>query len=212
MEHVAGRHINVTDNNAPPGKMLYHPFLHQQIENRTKWTEPKDKKEPYTLKIFIVLKESLHKSSTTLLTFIGVEWAVYNWTRLGVFMESQIAEYAQEKSSQYAIVPQSKDAGIGASTPITFIAEDFTFFTSSLKIILHTDLYEAYKAKEVHSMELRFKFDKSQRNFSFQRYACTEVDIFCPVDARVHIIHQSYLLKVSTHKPVEMVSDKSRKL
>ena len=54
-------------------------------------------------------------------------------------------------------------------------------------------------------MELRFRFDKSLRNFTFRQYVSTGKEIFCLVDTGVHIVHQVRLLEQPPHYPLRVV-------
>ena len=63
--------------------------------------------------------------------FPSLTYAVYNWCRLGLFTGSPISKYGQLKvlpGTEFARVPNSRNAGQWAGLPIPFIADYLTLF------------------------------------------------------------------------------------
>lgn len=161
-----------------------------------KWSQPKEKKEPYTAHMFTVLDKIIESLPAE--QYVQTLWVVYDWQRLGIFTGSCISKYAQETTTIVSQVPNTWDAGIWANALIAFIAKDFIFFDNDLCLVPHNKLYHQYKKGNVYADEIRFRFDKSPRNFSFRRYTRTNVPIYCPVDACIHIFQRTGLLRINT--------------
>ena len=168
----------------------------------SKWRAPKPKREPYTYEMFVTLQDRVAKQvRTTAAALVEREAAVFDWARLSIFTGSRSGEYAQTvgTSSKASRVPDAPAAGIWAKTPIAFIASDFTFYAAdgrrlSRREILHTP----EKAVEVH---VRFRFDKSGRNFTIRKFRRGR-GLICPVDAAISIIVRAVALKVPAKDPI----------
>jgi hypothetical protein len=75
---------------------IMHPMLADIIAQHCTWQCPRERREPHTYKMFAILVDQVHiaakqKKSATL----GLKAAILNWTRLGTFTGSRIAEVAQ---------------------------------------------------------------------------------------------------------------------
>ena len=63
--------------------------------------------------------------------FCFMQYAVYDWIRLGFFTGSRISKYGQykiPKGKRFAIIPGTNDAGLWKGRPIAFIVTDIEFF------------------------------------------------------------------------------------
>jgi hypothetical protein len=65
-----------------------HPYLQEIISQRKAWLVPCPKKEPFSIDMFRCLADHLRSSLDDLDTFLHREYAVYDWTRLGIFTGS----------------------------------------------------------------------------------------------------------------------------
>jgi hypothetical protein len=155
--------------------------------------------------MFRCLAEHLCSQSDDLATFLRREYAVYDWTRLGIFTGSRVAEYAQtrlKKGIRYNVIPQSADAGAWAGQALAFLRDDFTFYDSHHALIEQSNLHRMHLQGLVQSVHIRFRFDKSPRNFSIRKFQSTKDVILNPVAAAISILHQANLLLVPLWEPI----------
>jgi hypothetical protein len=61
-----------------------HPYLREIISQRKAWLVPRPQKKPFSIDMFRCLADSLD----ALDTFLHCEYAVYDWTRVGIFTGS----------------------------------------------------------------------------------------------------------------------------
>jgi hypothetical protein len=183
----------------------FHPFLREQLTQRANWRKPRDRIEPFTAAMYDVLFSEIRSSTDPSGTFISPLHAIFDWTRLGLFTGSRLGEYGQsrrKKGSRYNTVPQSIDAGIWAGSSIAFIAEDFTFFTSTLIAISHDQVSTYHAKKLVSAVQIRFRYDKSKDNFTIRKFRSLDHPFLDPVDASVSILRRAQLLKVPPEEPL----------
>ena len=87
-------------------RIFLHPYLHERIMQRSIWSKPEQLKEPFTYRMLadharvLLKKPKAHSCS-----FVGLDYAVWDWLRLGVFTGSRLSEYAQ--SSHFVRVSRS---------------------------------------------------------------------------------------------------------
>jgi hypothetical protein len=193
-------------------KRIYlHPYLHEKITQRTTWTKPNDQKEPFTYKM-LAAHARAHLRPTpknAQSQFVGLHHVVWDWLRLGVFTGSRVAEYAQarlKKSQPFQTIPNEKDAGEWAGQPLAFIRADFTFYNAANCCVPHTAILCAHKKGLITMVHIRFRFDKSQHNFSIRKFQHTSDPILNPVDAAVSIIRRADILRVPALAPVGVYS------
>ena len=184
------------------------PYLSEIIGQRSIWSVPRPRKEPCTTRTIVSLcdiLQSLLKTVDATNLFLSIRYAVYDWIRLGLFTGSRISEYGQSKlakGQRFAVIPNSKDAGIWAGQPLAFIAEDFTFYDGENvrvdQIICLTDA-----ADIIQEFHIRFRFDKSKTNFSIRRFRRlppgSPAD---PVVAGINIIRRAHFLGVPANEPL----------
>jgi hypothetical protein len=155
--------------------------------------------------MFRCLASHLHSQSDDLDTFLRVEYTVYDWTRLGLFTGSRVAEYAQtrlKKGIRYNVIPRTKDAGIWAGQALAFIRDDFTFYDARHTLVDTARLHSLYLLGHVQSVHIRFRFDKSPRNFSIRKFQSTNDSILDPVAAAISCFHRADLLGVPLWEPI----------
>jgi hypothetical protein len=172
---------------------------------RAAWSQPKKKKEPYTLDMFQALAGFIHSMRDATEAFLTVEHAVFDWTRLGLFTGSRVSEYAQTRLKagiRYNTIPQTPDAGIWAGQPLAFVRDDFTFYSASHEIIPLSDIVQSHRLQQLVAVHIRFRFDKSPTNFSVRKFRATQDPILDPVAAPVSCIHRADLLDFTEWEPI----------
>jgi hypothetical protein len=191
-------------------RIALHPYLHEQITQRAAWATPKPRKEPFTYLMLAVHAKALRLSSeASPESFYGLPYVVWDWLRLGVFTGSRVSEYAQSKlakNQRFQVIPTSQDTGIWAGQPLAFIRADFQFYDASHRLVPPLDLFLAHRKGLVRMVHIRFRYDKSTKNFSIRKFLCSPDPILNPVDAAVSLYHRADLLKVPSNEPIGVFS------
>ncbi|GKY92329.1 hypothetical protein MPSEU_000204000 [Mayamaea pseudoterrestris] len=172
-----------------------HPLLSEILDNRRKWQQPKEKREPYTFHMFQYLYNTVRTSaSRDKRAILDLTATVFDWTRLGAFTGSRANEYAQTtaRRGQFSRVPASHHAAEWANQPLAFTDLDFTFYTSDSHELSHSDL--AAKGQTADELHIRFRFDKSQTNFSIRKFRRSGHPFLCPIKAAISIIQRARIL------------------
>jgi hypothetical protein len=82
------------------------PIVADILSQHWNWKPTKQKREPYTFEMFKALNDVLSEAVLTdCNVFLQEQWGVFDWTHLGVFTGSHLAEYGQSK-------PRSGELGI----------------------------------------------------------------------------------------------------
>jgi hypothetical protein len=186
-------------------KVCMHPYIREQLAQRAAWSQPKPRKAPFTLEMFQALAAYLQSQPDAVDCFLTKEYAVYDWTRLGLFTGSRVSEYAQTRLKagvRYNTIPSTTDAGIWAGQSLAFIREDFTFYTQAHEAVALATIHSTYLTGVVAKVHIRFRFDKSPRNFSFRKFRSTNDPILDPVSAAVSCIHRADLLRIPAWEPI----------
>jgi hypothetical protein len=188
----------------PGSKATMHPFLADILQQRRNWKAPKQKREPFTYPMFqalATLMDRLARQDGTI--FLSVDFAVLDWTRLGVHTGSRLAEYGQSKPDKrrpFATVPNSREAGEWAGTPIAFIRADFIFYDAQMVCReFCTCLERPDLAQFVH---IRFRFDKSVNNFTIRKFQRVSGSLLCPVKAALSILKRADRLGIPSDFPI----------
>jgi hypothetical protein len=188
--------------NDPLSSAAYHPLLSDIIRFRQTWQQPQERREPYTYEMFQALYNVIRQAalidSTTLLDMTAV---VFDWSRLGVFTGSRAGEYGQTTGSgtRFSAIPNEAAAGKWAGMPVAFIPSDFVFLDKHGRVIPHQRLGAATKPVEVH---IRFRFDKSNINFSIRKFRCSGHTFICAVLAATSIVIRALTLGVPENQPL----------
>jgi hypothetical protein len=107
-------------------KAYLHPYLQELILQRSNWTQPKPRKEPYTYRMlanqasFLARSAALNPNKV----FLQKEYVVWHWLRLGVFTGSRVSEYAQSnlrRGQRFQVVPTNEDTSIWGGQPLAFL-------------------------------------------------------------------------------------------
>lgn len=136
--------------------------------------------------------------------FLSKEFAVLDWTRLGVLTGSRISEYGQSgklrKGEPFSIVPRSEEAGQWAGQPIAFIRADFTYFDADqIRRLYDICLTHQTLASYFHC---RFRFDKSVNNFTIRKFKRQSGNIICLIKASLSILRRADLLGMPLNYPI----------
>ena len=154
---LAARLQLVIDMSAADGSGKLHPFLLDTLASRQPWTEPNEKREAFTSAMFdYIFTDILSKASKDTSALFDMETAIFEWTRLGVFTGSRVSEYAQTttRKGTFSRVPDSLDAG--------------DWRTKAGHRVAHHDLHRL--GHMVNEFYVRFRFDKSARNFTIRKF------------------------------------------
>jgi hypothetical protein len=200
---LAARLQLVVDISAADGSGKLHPFLSDTLASRQTWTEPKEKREAFTSAMFdYMFNNILSKAAKDTSALFDMEAAIFDWTRLGFFTGSRVSEYAQTtaRKGTFSKVPDSLDAGDWLNTPIAFMYCDFSFYTKAGHRVAHHDLHRL--GHTVHEFHVRFRFDKSPRNFTIRKFCRSGHTFLCPVLAAISIIVRALALRVPRTCPI----------
>ena len=196
----------------PQKKAYLHPYLHELISQRSAWTQPTPRKEPYTYRMLATQARFLAQSASSPASlFLTKEYVVWDWLRLGVFTGSRLSEYGQsnlKRGQKFQIVPSSDDTCIWANQPLAFMRSDFTFYDARDCLIPHDDLFRRHGKKQVTMVHIRFRYDKSAENFSTRKFPVSTDSILNPVDATISILHRAELLGIPPHEPIGVYGGK----
>lgn len=184
------------------------PYIRELITQRRTWKQPKPQKEVFTLPMYGALKKTLHQKAKVMeaiKVFCSKEYAVYDWTRLGVFTGSRIGEYGQSKvpkGQRWATIPQTADAGVWAGMPLAFIALDFTFYDENMIQLPHSYAHCPKRSSRIHEVHIRFRFDKSVTNFSIRKYRRQPSAPFDAIGPVINIFRRAFILGIPPTEPL----------
>ena len=173
-----------------------HSMIADVLLEAHKWRKPKPKREPYTYKMFQTLHARIDKKRRTHAPALYErEAAVYDWARLSVYTGSRSGEYAQTvgTTTEPSRVPDAPVAQEWAKEPIAFVASDFTFFSADSRRITLKEILE--NPNLAHELHVRFRYDKSGRNFTIRKFRRGK-GLLCPIDAAISILLRAAALKV----------------
>jgi len=195
-KEATGLVVPLYEPTMPGKKPTLVPYLRDILQQRTAWKEPKQKREPYTYEMFSSLAHYLDRhSKTDPDIFLSAEWAVFDWSATGVHTGSRLGEYGQSKSqkgSPFATVPMNKDAGDWAGTPLAFIHADMTYYDRNMiRCTIQECIADPSLAEYLH---VRFRYDKSKKNFTIRKFQQVSGSILC-------IVKQTLLIHRRAHLP-----------
>ena len=201
-----GRVVPIYDTASFGKQQRYHEFLGQQLRDRRNWERKRPQKLALTVQMYAALAADVASQGNSVTTFLDVDFAGYDWIRLGAFAGFRISEFGQakvKKGEKFLHVPTNGDVPEDErGRPLAFVADDFQFFTADLTLVPHHHLLASHKLGRIQFAQLRWRYDKSARNFVFKRYSLSTDDIFNPVDAAVNIVYRSRLLHVPPNEPL----------
>jgi len=172
------------------------------LHEAKKWRKPKPKREPYTYKMFETLHARIEKQRRKAAAALYErDAAVFDWARLSIYTGSRSGEYAQTvgTTTKASRVPDAPVAEEWAKEPIAFLASDFTFFSADNCRVTLKEILE--NPKRAHELHVRFRYDKSGRNFTIRKFARGK-GLLCPIDAAISILLRAAALKVPPGHPI----------
>jgi hypothetical protein len=172
------------------------------LHEATKWRKPKPKREPYTYKMFEQLHRRIEKQrGKAAAALYERDAAVFDWARLSIYTGSRSGEYAQTvgTTTKASCVPDAPVAEEWAKEPIAFVASDFTFFSTDNCRVTLKEILE--NPKLAHELHVRFRYDKSGRNFTIRKFARGK-GLLCPIDAAISILLRAAALNVPPGHPI----------
>lgn len=117
------------------------PIVADILNQHRNWKPTKQKREPFTFEMFKALNDMLHKAVFHDGSVVLQEkWAIFDWTRLGIFTGSWLAEYGQSKPTPgelFVVVPHTAHVGEWAGSPLAFIRDDFIFYAEGFIMLSH---------------------------------------------------------------------------
>lgn len=201
---ATGKPINICMPLHSGKKAKLVPFLADIVTQRTAWKKPRQKREPYTYEMFSSMFSYLNiRNRHDGTVFIQKDFAVINFSALGLHTGSRLGEYGQSKPMKgepFATVPMSSDAGEWAGMPIAFIRADWEYYDANL--IRHS--YRAcIKDPELAMfVHIRFRYDKSKNNFTIRKFKRFSDSILCPVKNSLAILQRADLLGIPENYPI----------
>jgi hypothetical protein len=181
---------------------VLHPILHDIITQRRKWQQPMQKRQPYTRAMFTTFHRMVQTATNGRNDrHLDRLACIFNWLCLGVFTGSRACEYAQTAAPKgtFATIPDEFTAGDWRGLPIAFIRGDFTFLDEGRLVIDHVTALK--QPTTVSRLRLRYRFDKSGRNFTEKEYA-RGAGFLCPIEAALSIIRRARILRVPPREPI----------
>jgi hypothetical protein len=192
-----------------------HPYIRELLAQRDAWFVPRPRKEPFTLDMFQALARHLQEQPDPMDTFLSKDFAVFDWTRLGLFTGSRVSEYAQTRlraGTRFNTIPQTRDAGIWQGQALAFLRADFTFYSAQHELIPLSQLMTLHRQGKIVAVHIRFRFDKSPTNFSIRKFQSTNDSILDPVAAAISCIYRADLLHSPISEPIGVFHDRKKGL
>jgi hypothetical protein len=198
LEYVTGLTIPIHK----PGTTNHIGAIGDIIALRRTWYQPRPKRQPIPYDIFRTLRDDAVATDRN-----GLPAVVFDWLRLGIFTGSRSAEYAQTSARRgcFDRVPDLPDAKEWAGTSLAFIAEDFELYDDLGFEVSHSEARAC--PSRVTFLHVRYRYDKSPRNFSHRKYKrVAEAGFLCPIRGALSILRRSHELCVPAEFPIGVFS------
>jgi hypothetical protein len=91
------------------------------------------------------------------------------------------------------------------------VGDDFPVYDAAHTLIEHRELHRRNVQVHVQFVHIRFRFDKSPRNFSICKFQLTNDPTLDPVSAAIGCFHRADLLHVPLWEPIGVFGSVSRK-
>jgi hypothetical protein len=183
-------------------KMVLHPFVGDRIQQRRKWQQPKEKREPYTFQMFSTFHSQVATAEKqNACNFLGLQSLIFDTQCLGVFTGSRVSEYAQSKGKVTTVsrVPQQSKSSTTPALAVAFVASDFTFLSAEGTVIPHKVLF--LNPSRAEQLQIRFRHDKSGRNHTIRKYGRGQ-SWLSPITAAVRLLHRAHQLSIPAQDPI----------
>ena len=169
---------------AGSNKPAYVPLLAAVFDVTKKWTPVKfDECMPLNMQLLVDICSQA--ASRTQGHELRASATIRDATNFGSFSGSHAYEYAQSsvpKGQAFSKVPSNAASGSEGGKPIAFYRDDFSFY-SSVKCHLDEDNMDS-----AAYLEVRFRYTKGVRNWTYRMFAAIPSCQFCPVKAGIRVI------------------------
>lgn len=190
-----------------------NPYLSEILSQRRAWRQPKEKKVPISGAMFETMQHIAWNAASSKPTAIpnsSREEVLFDFTVLATFTGSRLAEYGQapqpsndaDITSQHGTasrptrqeywhtIPNNRDVPAEwRGMPLAFMASDFELFDKQSIRLTHAEALR--EPSLVHYVEVRFRYDKSFKNFTKRRFKRT-FHAICLVAAVLRILSRAY--------------------
>ena len=167
-------------------KPSYVPLLAAVYDVTKKWTPVKfEMCMPLNMQILVDICS--HAAGKTPGQELRASATIRDATILGSFLGSRASEYAQSsvpKGHAFSKVPSNAASGSEGGKPLAFCRDDFCFY-SSKKCLLD----EATMDSAAY-LEVRFRYTKGVRNWTYRMFAAIPSCQFCPVTAGIRVVRR----------------------
>ena len=188
-----------------------NPFLSDLLVQRRTWKKQRPKKEPLTGNI---LDAMLQIAASDTHGILSDSAAIYDWCRFGLYTGSRLGEYGQSKPPKeaatdwFAAIPDSNDVPREwRGRPLAFIEEDLAFYTKTdVTLSVEAVLADPTCA---HLLRVRYRYDKSNHNFTFRTYSRRHGSHICVIKAAMSIIRRHRMLGRSKDLPLGAFMDRT---
>jgi hypothetical protein len=179
-----------------------HPYLAEILAARRTWKKPQQKKEPLSGPALDCMADLARTAlSTHKHGWLSRDVVLYDFCTLSLFTGSRLAEFGQSglppgsPPDGWNRIPDSRDVPEEwRGRPMAFIASDFSFFDKHSLLLSHAEsLAHPDRVRQVH---VRFRYDKSNFNFSIRKFRCVPGHHLCPVRATLRILARAYIGKL----------------
>lgn len=175
------------------------PVIAAFIDNVKAWEQPRPSYEPVTSEMFAAIKQAhctcLERRPNGSLDLVA---AAADWVYSGSFTGSRLAEYGQSKKKKgqaFATVPDNLAANEWRSTALAAIVSDYTFLDRG-NCIRHRHHPSVFRIR------IRFRFNKSPKNFQYCTFLRTRHEWLCMVLASISILDRVEALGVKPGEPL----------
>lgn len=172
------------------------------IADRRNWQEETEKIAALPMQFYLTFHKFIQTKCATDTAWLGRDAACFDWSRLGLFTGSRAGEYSQTvaKRGEYSKVPDDLGGNEWGGWPVAFILDDFTLYDRHDRQLSRSTVWS--NPSQIHRIKIRFRFDKSPRNFQFRRFFRSGHEFLCPVLASISIIWRAVKLQVPTTAPI----------
>jgi hypothetical protein len=180
------------------------PIVADILSQHHNWKLTKQKREPFTFELFMALNDMLHREVChDGSVFLQEKWVIFDWTRLGIFTGSRLAEYGQSKPATgalFAVDPRTAHAGDWAGSPLAFIRDGFTFYADGFITLSRARALR--DPVQLRFVFIRFRYDKSPTNFSIRKFRRVSGSFLCAVKAAMSLVHRADMLGIPEDFPI----------
>lgn len=191
-----------------------HPYISELLGQRRTWAQKNDKKEPLTGRILSTMGQLADEAKCGPQGELSMDCVLYDCCRLGIFTGSRLAEYGQgalprnAPTDGWLPLPSSRDVPKEwRGKPCAFVASDFEFYNAHRTLVAHSDVKTG--REEAVFVHVRFRYDKSNHNFTIRKYKQVTENPVCPVAAARSFIRRGPKILVNEDEPLAMFRAKN---